>query len=188
MQRDTCMKCKKLLVALLCSWCASVAAAPAPCADPAYRAFDFWLGKWDVHLADGQTAGTNHITSAQQGCLLMENWQGAQGSTGTSMNFYDPVAGQWQQIWVSPGVIIDIGGTLVDGSMVLEGLITYTGTNEHFPFKGIWTLLDDGRVRQFFEESREPGQWKPWFEGFYTRIAEGMSSSEDTALDNPASF
>ncbi len=118
----------------------------------------------------------------------MENWQGAQGSTGTSMNFYDPVAGQWQQIWVSPGVIIDIGGTLVDGSMVLEGLITYTGTNEHFPFKGIWTLLDDGRVRQFFEESREPGQWKPWFEGFYTRIAEGMSSSEDTALDNPASF
>ncbi|MCZ6640892.1 MAG: hypothetical protein O7F71_04905 [Gammaproteobacteria bacterium] len=165
------MRCKKLLAALLCGWCGSLGAT-GPCAEPVYQAFDFWVGKWDVHVANGQTAGANQITRAQKGCLLVENWQGVQGSTGLSMNFYDPVAGQWQQMWVSPGVIIDIRGGLDDGSMVLEGLITYTASNDRFPFKGSWTLLEDGRIRQFFEESREPGEWKPWFEGFYTEFSE----------------
>ena len=30
--------------------------------------------------------------------------------------------------------------------------------------------MDDGRVRQFFEQSNDEGEtWSPWFEGFYTR-------------------
>lgn len=190
LQRDTCMRCKKLLVALLCGWCGSLAAATGPCSKPAYRAFDFRVGQWDVRIPDGRTAGTNHIVRAQQGCLLVENWQGVKGSSGTSMNFTDPLAGQWQQIWVSPGVIIDIRGGLDDGTMVLESSITYTANNDQFPFKGSWTLLDDGRVRQFFEESRVPGEWKTWFEGFYTEVsgANAEARVEDAALDNPASF
>jgi hypothetical protein len=32
----------------------------------------------------------------------VENWTGAQGGTGTSLNFYSPVAGLWRQVWVSP--------------------------------------------------------------------------------------
>ena len=175
MQRDTCMSCKRLLAVALFGWSGIALAAPTPCTDIVYHAFDFWLGSWEVHLADGRTAGNNQIAQAQNGCLLVENWQGVQGSTGTSMNFYDPVAGKWQQIWVSPGVIIDISGGMDDGSMVLAGFITYTTNNEHFPFKGTWTHLDDGRVRQFFEESRDPGQWKPWFEGFYTQVGKDGS-------------
>ncbi|MCZ6619640.1 MAG: hypothetical protein O7E57_16075 [Gammaproteobacteria bacterium] len=170
------MRCKRLFAALsLSGWCVLAVAAPVPCGEPVYQDFDFWLGKWEVHVANGQPAGANHIARAQKGCLLVENWLGVQGSTGTSLNFYDPVAAQWRQLWVSPGVIIDIRGGLNDGSMVLEGLITYTSTSERYPFKGIWTRLDGGRVRQFFEESRTPGQWKPWFEGFYTRVEEGIS-------------
>jgi hypothetical protein len=38
------------------------------------------------------------------------------------------------------------------------------------PFRGLWTPLPDGRVRQFFEQSNDGGEtWVPWFEGFYTR-------------------
>lgn len=32
-----------------------------------------------------------------------------------------------------------------------------------------WKLLEDGRVRQFFEEQDEQGEWQVWFEGFYSR-------------------
>ena len=36
-------------------------------------------------------------------------------------------------------------------------------------------LLEDGRVRQFFEEARAPDQWQTWFEGFYSRVPSGDS-------------
>lgn len=100
----------------------------------------------------------------------MENWTSTQGGTGTSLNFYSPVAERWRQVWVSPGTIIDISGGLRGVDMVLEGSIAYAGPElAIYPFRGTWSPLPDGRVRQFFEEAREPDVWKPWFEGFYTR-------------------
>ena len=27
----------------------------APCSDPAYRQFDFWVGKWEVFRPDGES-------------------------------------------------------------------------------------------------------------------------------------
>lgn len=36
-------------------------------------------------------------------------------------------------------------------------------------FRGRWSRLDDGRIRQFFEEKGEDGAWNAWFEGFYSR-------------------
>jgi hypothetical protein len=75
----------------------------------------------------------------------------------------------WRQIWVSPTANIDISGTAAEGSVVLSGTITYRASGERFPFRGSWTRLPDGRVRQYFEESRKSGVWQPWFEGFYTR-------------------
>lgn len=102
----------------------------------------------------------------------MEHWQSAGGGTGTSMSFYDPVSADWRQVWVSPGVVIDIAGGLVNDSMTLEGTIRYAEEARSAPFRGTWTPLDDGRVRQFFEEAGINGVWQPWFEGFYRRLAE----------------
>lgn len=147
-------------------------APPEPaCPGLEYRGFDFWLGSWEVRLADGTLAGHNEIASDQGGCVLIERWAGAKGSTGSSQSYYDVAAGEWRQVWISPGVQIDIRGAAGVDEMVLEGTISYVATAETFPFRGRWTLLEDGRVRQFFEEAREPGQWQPWFEGFYTRVA-----------------
>jgi len=54
--------------------------------------------------------------------------------------------------------------------MVLEGEIQDLAVGGGNKFRGTWTLLADGRVRQFFEESPDGGKtWNPWFEGFYTR-------------------
>lgn len=148
------------------------AARPLPCeTDTRHAGFDFWVGHWDVFLADGRKAGSNVIAKTESGCLLVEHWTGAGGSSGTSMNYFDPVAAQWVQVWVSGDrTIIDIRGGLHQGSMLLVGTIKDAANPDGARFRGTWTLLDDGRVRQFFEQSTDAGAtWTPWFEGFYVK-------------------
>lgn len=149
---------------------AAVAAGPCPPGSKS-REFDFWLGSWDVSLESGERAGANQIVAEQDGCVLVERWAGAKGGTGISLNYYDPESGQWVQNWVgSGGSLIDIRGGIVDGSMRLQGRIQYLGQDQVNGLRGTWTLLSDGRVRQYFEESTDDGKtWKPWFEGFYSR-------------------
>ena len=134
-----------------------------------HREFDFWLGRWRVEIADGRHAGDNHIERQIAGCVLVERWSSVNGGGGASFNFVDPGSGQWRQFWVSPGLTIDIEGGLQDESMVMTGKIRYHNQPHDFDFRGTWTPMADGRVRQYFEEAREPGTWQPWFEGFYTR-------------------
>lgn len=143
---------------------------PAPCAEDVYRAFDFWQGVWDVTTPDGKTAGTNTISSQEGGCLLLEEWESAGGGTGQSYNFYDPGLKKWRQIWVSGAATIDYAGNLNDaGEMVLEGEIAYrNGTL--FPFRGTWTLNEDGSVRQYFQQfNPETDEWDDWFTGIYQK-------------------
>ncbi len=143
----------------------------SPCEDDErFRAFDFWIGHWEVSNGQGQVAGTNKIEKAEQGCLLLERWTGKSGGTGTSMNYFDPAKGKWVQVWVaSAGYSILIEGGLEDGKMILAGhLIGLDGSST--PFRGTWTPLPDGRVRQFFEQSTDEGAtWTPWFDGYYVR-------------------
>jgi hypothetical protein len=75
-----------------------------PCAhQEAFRDFDFWVGEWDVHLADGTFAGSNVIKSTEKGCVLTENWSGASGGTGMSINYLDRASGKWVQVWNAAG-------------------------------------------------------------------------------------
>jgi hypothetical protein len=164
---------------MLAIGCMSMAASaeqparPLPCAAALeLEQFDFWLGTWDVHSEDGRKVGVNEITKEQGGCVLVERWTSASGGTGTSMNYYDPVARQWVQNWIgAEGSVIDIRGARQDdGSMLLEGFIRYVGQDTDHAFRGRWSLLEDGRVRQHFEESANGGEtWSDWFTGFYTR-------------------
>lgn len=150
----------------------TMSAQAYPCEhDDSFREFDFWIGDWDVHVASGQLAGRNRITQEQRGCYLAESWTSATGGTGTSINFLDRAAGEWVQIWNDTGGNqIHIRGGLTDEGMLLVGQIHYVVNDTTLPFRGLWTPLDDGRVRQFFEQSTDGGQsWVPWFEGFYSR-------------------
>jgi hypothetical protein len=143
-----------------------------PCAhQEGFRDFDFWIGEWDVHLANGTQAGTNVIKSIERGCALTEHWTSANGGTGMSINYLDKASGEWVQVWNSAnGGQINIRGGMTDDGMLLEGYIHYVNNGTTAPFRGLWTLLPDGRVRQYFEQSNdEGGTWVPWFEAFYTR-------------------
>jgi hypothetical protein len=143
-----------------------------PCeSDPRFSEFDFWVGEWDVHVASGDLAGRNSIVSEQHGCVLVENWTSSTGGTGSSINYVDKISGKWVQIWNdASGSQISIRGGLTEEGMLLTGTIHYVATDTTAAFRGLWTELPDGRVRQFFEQSSDGGDtWAPWFEGFYTR-------------------
>ena len=147
--------------------------APNPCeTEPAFSQFDFWVGDWDVFDPAGVKQGRNQITKAEGGCLLIERWRSARGTTGQSYNFYDPITKKWRQVWVSRGMSIDyVGGVSPDGSMVLTGEIHYH-QGQSFPFRGRWTPLDDGAVRQHFEQfDPDKQEWATWFTGIYRRRA-----------------
>ena len=139
-----------------------------------HRAFDFWLGSWAVHDDAGTLQGTNTIRKIQNGCALEEQWKSVRGGTGQSINYYDPAGGQWRQLWHDAGAsIIDIKGGLDGGSMVLTGTIYYLNRQSTHPFRGSWTPMEDGRVRQFFEQQDSEGEWKTWFDLYYTRSDTG---------------
>jgi len=145
-------------------------APPPPCQDEIYRAFDFWLGTWDVTTPSGQTAGVNVISEQENGCLILEEWTSAGGGTGQSYNFYDPGMKKWRQVWVSGGATIDYAGGLNDaGEMVLEGEIS-NRNGSTAPFRGTWTLQDDGTVKQHFQQyNPETEEWADWFIGIYKK-------------------
>lgn len=135
-----------------------------------YRQFDFWVGDWEVH-AQGRLAGANSIQKVAGDCILLENWTSANGqSVGKSINFYHPHKKKWVQLWVdSSGLVIPIEGEYRDGAMHFQGDYLYRNGRRAL-FRGTWTPLPDGRVRQFLEQSTDEGKtWNVWFDGYYSR-------------------
>lgn len=135
-----------------------------------FNDFDFWLGDWDVtDNSTGQMAGTNSIAKELSNCLVTENWSGASGSIGKSINYFNPLKDEWRQVWVAPGYVIDIRGGLIDDAMVLTGSIDYFN-DKTYDFRGSWTPSTDGSVRQFFEQYDPAAQiWNTWFDGRYVQ-------------------
>jgi len=153
--------------------------AAAPCDGPEYRAFDFWLGEWDVHRPDGSLAGTNRIESEYGGCVLHERYASASASgsgyRGESLNGYDPGRKVWHQTWVdNSGLLLLLEGGLEDGKMVLRGTtLAQDGTATRHRIT--WTPnVADGTVRQLWESSEgaEGSAWTTAFDGLYRRKAE----------------
>ncbi len=145
--------------------------AARPCAyDAHYSEFDFWVGEWEVYTPQGQLAGTNTITKIENGCLVTENWLAVNGGTGKSINYYDPAAGTWRQVWVDfTGGILELEGELKDGAMRFVGTHTYMDGRQE-AYRMVFTPRPDGSVRQFIEQSRDNGQsWYTSFEGIYVK-------------------
>ena len=149
---------------------AQPAPRPNPCDAPEFRHFDFWIGEWDVAGPKGQKAGSNIIEPLAGNCGVHENWTGAGGGLGRSLNTYDRADGKWHQVWVgSGGGMLRLSGGLRDGKMVLEGTTAAPGGRTVMQ-RITWTPLEDGRVRQFWETSIDGGAtWSVAFDGYYSR-------------------
>ena len=148
---------------------AEAATAAAPCAAQENRAFDFWLGEWQVATPDGKVVGTNRIESEYNGCVLHERYTTGRGYSGESLNIYDAGKKVWHQTWVdTSGTLLVLEGGIRNGSMVLEGQTV--GTDAQVTKHRItWTPNADGSVRQWWESTDAKGQWITAFDGAYTR-------------------
>lgn len=139
--------------------------APLPKLSPECRQFDFWIGEWEVTTP----AGTSKIESIAGQAALLENWTGAGGFIGKSLNAYNATEKQWQQFWVdNTGGVLELNGGLVDGRMVLSGKHVVNG--QALIERITWTPNADGSVRQHWEQSVDAGKtWVSAFDGLYQK-------------------
>jgi hypothetical protein len=143
---------------------------PAPCTQEQWRQFDFWVGQWSV-TEHGKPAGTNHIERILDGCALLENWTGAQGGEGKSLNFFDRDDGLWHQTWIDrSGGALFLSGKFENGAMRLEGVRAASAKQPATRQRITWMALPDGGVRQLWESSAvAKEEWITQFDGLYVR-------------------
>lgn len=160
---------KILPVLALLAFVSNLSAQPArpPVLPPEARQFDFWLGDWTVTSPDGKVAGTSRIETIAGGAGLLENWSGAGGFTGRSLNTYQAEKKAWRQFWVgSAGDVLELAGGIVAGRMVLAGEHAAPGGRR--TERITWTPNTDGTVRQCWEQSTDGDQtWTTVFDGLY---------------------
>jgi tetratricopeptide (TPR) repeat protein len=141
-----------------------------PCpTDPAYRAFDFWVGDWDVYTPDGVRSNTSHnlITLELHGCLVHERWSG--GGFGESFNYYNAHTRHWHQNYVdeSGSTVWYEGASTAPGVMHMEG--GYANQDGSTGLARVtWTKMPDGSVHHFIERSTDGGRtWSVYFDAYY---------------------
>jgi hypothetical protein len=146
----------------------SASATPA-CAAPEFRQLDFWLGKWKVIGPKGNQVGTSEITRVAEGCAIREQWTATRGTTGTSLNYYDPGDRQWHQDWVGgDGTILNLRGELKKSAMVLIG--ESKSSKGNLMNRITFTPLPDNKVRQEWATSADNGStWQVTFLGSYEK-------------------
>lgn len=145
---------------------------PCPCCAEAYRAFDFWVGDWNVYTPDGKLAGTNSIAVSQDSCVLVENWKSAGGKfTGTSYNYYDQQSDTWHQVWVdNQGGSLRLAGKAGDGKMTLESQFEPSSSGPDAMNRITWTKNPDGSVRQLWESISRADSVSVLFDGLYKHV------------------
>ena len=161
------MKPLLVLAILLLATCPLPAQNPPPVEA---RQFDFWLGDWEVFTPDGKKAGENHIEKISAGWGLLENWTGAGGGIGKSLNTWMADRRQWRQFWVGNGEVLELtGGLNARGEMVLTGTTTTASGGTQLELI-TWTPDADGTVRQHWQQSTDGGgTWTTVFNGLYRK-------------------
>ena len=142
------------------------------CCSENHMAFDFWVGEWRVTNTDGSLAGTNTIVKLQDGCVLKERWENANGkTTGTSMNFYNNITGEWEQLWIdNSGSHLKLKGNKKDNQMILASDEFVALDGKKAVHRITWTSNEDGTVRQLWEVIKEDKFVQTAFDGLYRRI------------------
>lgn len=138
----------------------------ASCASAEYRQFDFWIGDWDAFDVDKPAVKVAHnrVDPILGGCVLLEDYQGTNGSKGQSFSIYDASTGVWHQTWMTNrGRLLVIEGKFEDGEMVLTG-VDHAADGKERRVRGTWKPAS-GDVRETAVTSTDGGKtWQPWFD------------------------
>ena len=147
------MKTKTLLTLLLFLISNTIIFAQSDCAccTEKHIEFDFWVGEWIVSDTAGNKVGENTISKMESNCILREQWKGAGGGTGSSINYFNKADSSWNQTWVdNKGSVLELKGKLENGVMVLKSELIQGQTKKYFN-QISWTPKEDGSVVQLWE-------------------------------------
>jgi hypothetical protein len=146
--------------------CAAQTSKATACSAPEYRQFDFWIGDWDAFDIDqpGKLEARNRVSRILDGCVLLEDYEGTNGSHGESFSIYDASRKVWHQSWVTNrGRLLVIEGGMRDGEMILSGS-DRTADGKERKVRGVWRAMNGG-VRETAAISMDGGKtWQPWFD------------------------
>jgi hypothetical protein len=161
----------KIILALLCASLATVlnaeqAATQAnPCAAAQQKQFDFWVGEWDLTWPGAKAGevghGTNSIKRIMDGCVVQENFSGADSMhlRGTSVSTFDLKSGIWKQTWVdNEGGYLDFIGEFKVGQMILQREAVRNGTK--ILQRMVWKNISANEFDWSWESSQDGG--KTW--------------------------
>jgi hypothetical protein len=158
--------CSMAVVVLANLLTAQTAVGAASCTAPEYRQFDFWAGDWDAFDADQPAAPVARLRVDRilDGCVLREDYQGADGHQGQSFSLYDRSRKAWHQSWVTNrGELLLLDGQFRNGEMVLLGADRAVDGKER-RVRGVWKSVSGG-VRETAFVSIDGGKtWKLWFD------------------------
>jgi hypothetical protein len=139
-----------------------------PCTASEYRAFDFWVGDWNVFdIGNPRKVADAQVEAILDGCVLREDYRGADGHKGQSFTIYDAARKVWHQTWVTNrGELLQIEGKVENREMVL------TGRNQQGALvRGTWRPVNRD-VRETAVTSTDDGRtWQPWFDLMFRRSA-----------------
>ena len=156
-------------------------APPPPCSAPAYAAFDFWVGDWDVYPnakdpAKASLVAHSKIERLYSDCAVRENWMPLKGPGGGSFSNYEPATGRWHQTWLSaqPGRT-EFDGGMAGNTMVLTGWwANVNGPGKDGLVRMSYAPIDRDTVRQYGEVSTDHGlTWTDSFDYIYRRTKPG---------------
>lgn len=162
------MKLLSLPVLLFCAEaaCNAASAQPPACSAPEYHQFDFWAGDWDAFDVGKPDTAVAHarVDRILDGCVLLEDYQAANGSHGESFSIYDGSRKVWHQSWVTNrGRLLIIEGRFESGVMVLSGADVQPDGRQR-RVRGIWKPAPEG-VRETAFTSIDGGKtWDLWFD------------------------
>jgi tetratricopeptide (TPR) repeat protein len=146
-----------------------------PCEyDANFRAFDFWIGEWDVQptgRARGPQGASSVIEKSLEGCLIIEHWEPGSPPRGKSFNTFNRVTRQWEQFWVdASGRLTHYFGTFQpDGSLRYETKAAAPAGSGPV-MRMTFEKKSASEVRQFGQQSTDGGTtWQMTFDLTYVR-------------------
>ena len=150
---------------------APAAAARYPCRD--VHTFDFWVGDFDATPwkdPNATSRGRLHNTREYEGCVIVERWEGASGSTGMSMSFYDVNRRVWRMVWNGDdNRSNDFEGAFRDGAMRFEGWVLDAAGNRLLA-RNVLENVSPGVIRHVYSTSSDGGKtWDVKSDGRFTR-------------------
>jgi hypothetical protein len=151
--------------------CFAAADPPACASNPDRRALDFWLGSWNINVANESTNATSSVTLDLDQCLVVERWDGGDGHTGENVFGYSADDQSWH------GLFADSQGRihLFPTGRVAAGSATFTGPSRDSDGKTELNRITIRRVsatqvEQVWQKSADGGKsWNTVFHGEYTR-------------------